>query len=341
MKNIGFIIVFVFISFFVNLVCAQQEKVINNFASRVEVQNFMTHMQQKHNFDREQLEIFFKKYDSNKDVLDKISNPAEKLSWGKYKQLLISKDRINKGKSFLIKHKNILLKAEQQFGVPKEMIAAILGIESFYGEKSGNIPVLQSLATLSFDYPPREKFFKEELEHFLLLIKEEKLDPINTMGSYAGAMSPAQFISSSYRTYAVDFANVGTKDLNNMHNAIGSIANYLHKHGWNREKLIASSAKVISNNAGYVDYIERNVSSPKPKYSLQQLKNIGIESKNKLTNDLNKQVALMEFINEKDKKEYWLGFDNFYVITRYNHNAHYAMAVYQLAVELGLFIKPV
>ena len=218
------------------------------------------------------------------------------------------------------------------------MIVAILGVESFYGEKSGNIPVIQSLATLAFDYPPREKFFKQELEHFLLLIKEEKLDPTNIMGSYAGAMSPAQFISSSYRTYAVDFANIGTKDLNNISNSIGSIANYFYKHGWQKEKPIAYVAK-ITNNAKYVDYIDRNLASPKPQYSLHQLKNIGVETTNRFNNDLDKQVVLMEFVNEKDQKEYWLGFDNFCVITKYNHSVNYAMAVYQLAVQLGLVNK--
>ena len=317
----------------------QKEFKTNNFALREEVQQFIANMRDKHNFDQKHLEILFKQHDTSQEVLRKISNPSEKLSWSKYKQLLISNDRVNKGKVFLAKHHDSLLKAEQQFGVPKEIIVAILGVESFYGAFSGNIPVIQSLATLSFDYPPREKFFKQELEHFLLLTKEEKLDPNNIMGSYAGAMSPAQFISSSYRAYAIDFANIGSKDLNNMLNAIGSIANYFAKHGWQKKQPITHIANLTSkhNNIDYAKYIDRNLASPAPKYSLKELNNIGFKvAKKNLITDLNKQVALMEFINENNKKEYWLGYNNFCVITKYNHSINYAMAVYQLAVKLGL-----
>lgn len=320
----------------------------DNFANREEVKKFMYYMHTKHNFNLQQLEDLFKNYTCNQNVLHKISNPSEKLSWGKYKQLLISKDRIDKGKKFLIKYQDVLLKAEKQYMVPKEIIAAILGVESFYGERSGNIPVIESLATLSFDYPPRKKFFTQELEQFLLLIKEEKLNPNQIMGSYAGAMSPAQFISSSYRNYAVDFANIGSKDLNNMHNAIGSIANYLSKHGWGKNQPIAVIANMPVNhkNKGYknyLKYINQDPASPKPKYLLKQLQVLGIQSKifNKISSDLlNKHVALIEFADSDNEqsKEYWVGFNNFYVITRYNHSINYAMAIYQLAVNLGLKI---
>ena len=273
------------------------------FDRRPEVKQFIVTMVKKHNFEKKQLESLFNKYDTNQEVLQKIANPAEKLSWGQYKKLLISNERINKGKAFLIEYNDVLLKAERQFGVPKELITAILGVESFYGEVIGKFSVLQALATLAFDYPPREKFFRSELEHFLLLTKEEKLNPITTTGSYAGAMSPAQFISSSYRAYAVDFANAGTKDLNNMHNAIGSIANYFHKHGWDKQGKIA--VKTEQNNSIV----------------------------------LPKQTALLEFVAEDDNKEYWLGFNNFNVITKYNNSNNYAMAVYQLAQALGLYTK--
>ena len=336
MKKTNFIILFIIGNILLNVAYAGTERwIANNFAIRPEVQSFITNMQNKHNFDKEQLELLFTQYNTNQEVLKKISNPSEKLSWGKYKKLLMSNSRISQGKTFLINYKDILLKAEQQFGVPKEMIVAILGVESFYGKVSGNIPVIESLATLSFDYPPREKFFKQELEHFLLLTKEERLDPKNIMGSYAGAMSPAQFISSSYRAYAIDFENIGTKDLNNMPNAIGSVANYFYKHGWQGKQPIARAAKIVTNN-NYVEYIDRDLASPKPKHSLQQLKNIGIESSAYKFNDLTKQAILMEFINEGNKKEYWLGFNNFCVITKYNHSVNYAMAVYHLALELGL-----
>ena len=248
-------------------------KNVDNFNKKPEVQKFIVEMVKKYNFEKEQLEILFTKYNTNKEVLEKISSPSESLSWCQYKKLLISNERINKGKIFIEQHKDALLKAEQQFGVPKEIITAILGVESFYGEIVGKFPTLQTLATLAFDYPPREKFFKQELEHFLLLTKEEKLDPVNITGSYAGAMSPAQFISSSYRAYAIDFGNIGTKDLNNMQNAIGSIANYFHKHGWKPNDPITNMVTIGPGNLEYKNFIVSSSdlkSDPKPKYSLQQ-----------------------------------------------------------------------
>lgn len=266
-------------------------------------QNFINSMVKQHNFEKKQLELLLNKYSSNPIIIEKISNPTEKLSWGEYKKLLISDRRINRGKQFLLEHQDVLLKAQRQFGVPKEIIVAILGIESFYGEVTGKYPVLEALITLAFDYPPRAKFFKSELENFLLLTREEHLDPINIMGSYAGAMSPAQFISSSYRAYAVDFAGIGSKDLNNMHNAIGSIANYFNKHGWKNNDKIA------------------------------------IKLNNKKSNKYDNKHAVLEFINEDNNKEHWVGFNNFYVITKYNNSHNYAMAVYLLAKKLGLMLE--
>jgi membrane-bound lytic murein transglycosylase B len=262
-------------------------------------QDFIESMVKQHNFEKKQLELLLNKYSSNPIIIEKISNPTEKLNWGEYKKLLISDRRINRGKQFLLEHQDILLKAQKQFLVPKEIITAILGIESFYGEVTGKYPVLQALVTLAFDYPPRAKFFKSELENFLLLTREEHLDPINIMGSYAGAMSPAQFISSSYRAYAVDFAGIGSKDLNNIHNVIGSIANYFKKHGWKNNDKVA------------------------------------VKLNNKNNNKYNKH-AVLEFITEDNNKEHWVGFNNFYVITKYNNSHNYAMAVYLLAKKLGL-----
>lgn len=267
------------------------------FDTRPEVQEFIINMVKKHNFEQQALVSLFNQYQTNQEILQKITNPSEKLCWGKYKNLLLNKDRIVKGKEFLQQHQSILKKAEERFGVPKEIITAILGVESSYGAITGKFPVVEALATLAFDYPTRQKFFKSELEHFLLLTKEKNLDPTKVTGSYAGAMSPAQFISSSYRAYAVDFTGSGDNDLNNMHNAIGSIANYFNKHGWTKGGKVAVKINKKSNN----------------------------------TNS-----NILEFIHENDKKEYWQAFNNFMVITKYNNSNNYAMAVYQLAKELGL-----
>lgn len=330
----------------------KNQKVHNNFAGRKEVQNFINYMDRKYNFDKKQLNELFLQYNTNQDVLKKISNPAEKLPWEKYKRLLISSERIKKGKDFIVQHEQILTKAEQHFGVPKEIIVAILGVESFYGSVSGDIPVIQSLATLSFDYPPREKFFRQELEQFLLLTREEKLDPHLIKGSYAGAMSPAQFISSSYRAYAIDFVNVGSKDLNNIGNAIGSIANYFFKHGWKAKQPIVDLVN-IDGNSSVLNYLDQNSTTPVLKYTLKELKdNLPIELKhlnnvnmlinennqsknkeNQYSLDVNQPAALMEFISENNNKEYWLGYNNFCVITKYNRSINYAMAVYLLSQQ--------
>lgn len=274
-----------------------QTVVAKTFDTRPEVQEFIINMAKKHNFEEQELMSLFNQYKTNQEILQKIANPSEKLCWGKYKNLLLTRDRVIKGKEFLQQHKNKLQQAEQHFGVPKEVITAILGVESSYGAITGKFPVLEALATLAFDYPARQKFFRSELEHFLLLTKEKNLDPTKITGSYAGAMSPAQFISSSYRAYAVDFSGSGDQDLNNMHNAIGSIANYFNKHGWTKGGKIATKINKKSSN------INNNI---------------------------------LEFIHENNKKEYWQAFNNFIVITKYNNSNNYAMAVYQLAKEFGL-----
>jgi membrane-bound lytic murein transglycosylase B len=315
------------------------ESTANNFTAKSEVQEFISYMNHKHNLDKQDLQRLFTQFSSNQDVLHKISNPSEKLSWEKYRKLLLSPNRVTQGRNFLNNYKEILNTVELQFKVPKELIVAILGVESFYGKSSGNLPVFQSLATLAFDYPPRGKFFKQELENFLLLVKEEKLDPYTMQGSYAGAMSPAQFIPSSYRNYAIDFAKIGTKNLNNMQNAIGSIANYFVKHGWKGGQNVACVAKINNlESTKFRQYLEPSGSKPMVKYSLRQLQQVGVESlaSQNRSHNLDRQVSLMEFINENKRNEYWLGFENFCVITKYNHSVNYALAVYQLAVELGL-----
>lgn len=305
----------------------------SNFSQRKEVQDFIEAVANKHHLEKKQLTHWFNQYESSKDIIQRISKPAEKLSWQQYKKIFLTQKRINAGVQFWKKHQASLNRAEKKFGVPPEIVVSILGVETFYGKQTGRYPVLQALSTLAFDYPPRAKFFKQELENFLVLTHENKLNPLALKGSYAGAMGTPQFIPSSYRSFAIDFANKGSVDLNNTVNAIGSTANYLYAHGYKSNQAIVHQATV---NGEKHEKIKRATSkNSKPTLSLSNLASHGITPNNTTKSKLtNKKLSLIELEGKDKSKEYWLGENNFYVITRYNHSINYAMVVYQLAQSL-------
>jgi len=209
---------------------------------------------------------------------------------------------------------------------------AIIGIETSYGKKTGDFLIIQSLATLAFDYPRRSAFFREELAHFLLLAKEGALDANTTKGSFAGAIGIPQFMPSSYRRFAVDFKKKGKRDLlHDVGDVIGSIANYLNLHGWQRNGPIANKATV--SGKAYQTIAKNKVT--KPHLTMQQLARYSIKlQKPQALRDKTQKANLMVLERSKDFKEYWIGFQNFYVITRYNHSIHYAMAVYHLSQHI-------
>lgn len=309
--------------FFVN---AQSETKVD-YAQREDVKQFVNEMVEQHDFDRAYLENRFsmaKKLDS---VLEAIARPAEKrLTWKQYRPIFVTNKRSNKGKTFMTEHRETLLRAEKEFGVPVEIIAAIIGVETYYGKHTGKYTVFDSLTTLGFDYPPRSKFFKSELKEFLLLSKEENISVDDMTGSYAGAMGMPQFISSSYRHYAVDFDGDGKRDLwNSMPDVIGSVANYFSEHGWQKGESIVHPVSVSNKS------IVKEENELKPYVSIEQLKKSGVELGQNL--DEKTQVTLLKF-DGKRGEEYWAGLNNFYVITRYNHSALYAMAVFQLSEKI-------
>lgn len=299
-----------------------------NYAKRADVQSFIDEMVSKHQFDRKHLVYKFSRARKLENVLESIAKPAERtLTWKQYRPIFIKKKRILLGKKFLREHKAALQRAEDTFGVPKEIIAAIVGVETYYGRYSGKYEVFDSLTTLGFDYPPRAKFFKSELEQLLLLTREENVDIETVRGSYAGAMGMPQFISSSYRHYAVDFDNDGKRDLwENTEDVIGSVANYFKKHGWQKGEPVIHRVKLRKN----IDGIGRN--KLKPNKSVDDYKGLGVEPEVSLPGDA--EATLIE-LEGKDGTEHWIGLKNFYVITRYNHSAMYALAVYQLSQELA------
>ena len=300
-----------------------------NYSERSDVQAFIDEMVEKHGFARETLMSQFASAKRLDGVLEAIAKPAEKvLTWKEYRPIFITAKRISRGNEFLQENRETLMRAEKEFGVPAEIITAIIGVETFYGRLSGKTQVFDSLVTLGFDYPPRARFFRSELEQYLLLTREENVDVRDIQGSYAGAMGMPQFISSSYRHYAVDFDGDGKRDLwNNTVDVIGSVANYFKVHGWEPGGQVVVPARI---NAHMKDEIEETRNNLKPHTLIADMTNNGIYPEVEVDNSLKATLVTLEGDNGK---EYWLGLDNFYVITRYNHSALYAMAVYQLSLE--------
>ena len=261
-------------------------------------------------------------------VLEAMARPAERtLSWAEYRRIFLGERRIDEGAAFWRRHRRVLEEVSARYGVDPAVVVAILGVETFYGRNTGGHRVLDALATLAFDYPPRSPFFRRELEAFLLLAREEGLDPAEPRGSYAGAMGLAQFMPSSYRAYAVDQDGDGHRDLwRNPADAAASVAAYLAGHGWRAgEPVAVRVAAPVREPALPFNRLER------PRLTLGQLAASGMP----LPEGLAAELAAMPLrLEGEEGVEYWLGFANFYAITRYNHSHLYAMAVHQLSEEI-------
>ncbi len=288
-----------------------------------EARKFIDDVATRHKFNRAELKGIFKQIERQDQVIEAMSRPAERvLQWKDYRPIFITDKRIAGGVKFWREHRELLAEVEKKYEVPAEIIVAIIGVETFFGRYKGKHPALASLATLAFDYPPRGKFFRSELEHFLLLAKEEGLDPLAIKGSYAAAMGMPQFISSSYRAYAVDFDGDGQRNLwNNIADVTGSVANYFKRHGWQPGEPIAERV-APSGNA----HQDLHATSLKPNLDDDQLLSAGIQ----ISRPSSGKKSLHKLVG-KEGDELWVGHKNFYVITRYNHSKLYAMAVYQLS----------
>jgi membrane-bound lytic murein transglycosylase B len=291
---------------------------------------FIDKMVREHQFERETIVAVLQQAEQKESILKAIAKPAEKrLDWAKYSDIFLTEKRIKNGKVFLEEYADVFARAEAQFGVPREIIAAIIGVETRYGKNKGSYRVVDALATLGFDYPPRAKFFLSELEQMFLLAREQGFEPLDLVGSYAGAMGYGQFISSSYRHYAVDFDGDGVADiLSNPVDAIGSVANYFKQHKWRSGQAVARRAEFKGEQ--YTSLVNDKL---KPSSTLGELKSEGLQGFADLPDDYSAKIQLLQ---GKAGKEEWVTLHNFYVITRYNHSHLYAMAVYQLAQEFGL-----
>lgn len=288
---------------------------------------FINDMVKKHKFKKSELQALFDQAVLLPEVIERMTKPAEAWPWHRYRNLFIKQERIDQGVEFWRANEEVLRKAENKFGVPAEIIVAIIGVETRYGRLKGKFRLLDSLSTLVVDYPKRSKFFKKELEQMLLLARDEGFKPIEMMGSYAGAMGYPQFIASSYRHYAIDFSGDGVRDLvNNSHDAIGSVASYLSRHGWKEGEPIAAVASV--NGGKYKKLVKKGL---KPKTKFVKLADYGVTSSENFSPKA--KAALIE-LEQKESHEHWVIFNNFYAITRYNHSQLYAMAVYQLAGKI-------
>ena len=296
----------------------------SEFINRPDVQEFIQQMVVKHGFNKKQLIALFDNIKLRKQVIRNINKPLEQETWYKYQLLFVTESRIKEGVKFWNKYAPVLQKAEEVYGIPPGIIVATLGVETKYGQKMGEYRVLDSLANLAFN-SSRSKFFRKELTEFLLLTREQHVNPFSILGSYAGAIGQPQFMPSSYRYYAVNFSKSGTIDL--MHNeidVIGSVANYYKKMGWKPNTPVATPAYMMGN---HYDYLMRNFKG-KP-LTLTELSRLGIIPKNKINPD-DLRAKVIELQNHFSK-EYWLGFHNFDVIKRYNSSNLYAMAVLQLS----------
>jgi membrane-bound lytic murein transglycosylase B len=295
---------------------------------RPDVKEFIAHMSEAYSFKKRTLRKLLKSAEFQPAIVEAMGKPAEKAKlWYEYRPIFITERRIQEGTEFWTAHRQALDQASIRSGVAPEYLAAILGVETFYGRRTGSYRVLDALATLSFDYPAREKFFRDELEQFLLLTRDGRLDPKTVKGSYAGAMGAPQFMPSNYRRYAVDADSNGRIDLwSDWPDVCASVGNYLKEHGWNAGEPVLGEATVAPDKAGELDGRKLVLSE-----TVATLGAKGVSFDSPLPADA---PALLIAADESDGVHWRVGYNNFYVITRYNHSALYAMAVYELATAV-------
>jgi membrane-bound lytic murein transglycosylase B len=300
-----------------------------SYLSRAEVDAYIEELIQQHNFSRPELEEVLAAAERRQDIIDLMRRPAERrLNWHEYSKIFLDEQRIAGGVEFWQQNQATLERAQKEYGVAPEVIVAIIGVETRYGRVTGRHRVVDALMTLAFDYPPRASFFRKELTQFLLLAREEGKNPISLTGSYAGAMGFGQFIPSSYRSYAVDFDQDGVRDIwQNRNDAIGSVANYFSRHGWRGAEQVTLPVQLKAETEQLLSIANQSL---KPTHSIAEMAEMGVIVDGL---DPDARVLLLRLLGG-EKPEYWLGFDDFYVITRYNHSRLYAMAVYQLGQEI-------
>lgn len=288
---------------------------------------FVLEMQVEHGFAPGYVSGLLDAAERKESIIEAISRPAERVRpWHEYRAIFITDKRIAEGVQFMRTHADALARAEREYGVEAEVITAIIGVETSYGGNKGSHRVIDALTTLGFDYPPRAEFFRRQLKAFLVLTREQQMDPLTLKGSYAGAMGYPQFIPSSYQAFAVDFDGDDKVDIwNNPVDAIGSVANYFSEHDWRRGEGVAVPATV--SGEGFAEGVTLG-EGLEARRSVAELQKLGWQPERKLEPGLG--VMVYEF-DAGDHMQHWIGLHNLYVITRYNRSVMYAMVVHQLS----------
>ena len=324
-----------------------------DYSNHPEALDLIDSLVNDHDFERSYVIKVLQSAQKQEKILKSIASPAEfTKTWEEYKKIFIEEKRIVNGKLFLAEYNDLFNRVENEYGVPREIITSILGVETRYGKIKGSYKVLDSLATLGFDFPRRSKFFKSELIQFFQLTRENNLDIYSIQGSYAGAMGYGQFISSSYRAYAVDYDGDGYADLfNSVPDAIASIANYLKVHGWKRNGHVVQKVNLnnVSNLYKHNDNSDKFIplmftEGSTQKYTIKDgdslleialANDLSLKELMILNNITNQDVikAGQQILLTKEKDIYFIGDDNFIAITKYNRSHFYAKAVYDLSLE--------
>jgi len=295
------------------------------------INSFVEEMVAKHQFEPIEIQALMKQARYQQKIIDAISRPAEgTLTWARYRPIFLSGSRAAEGVKFWQENQTVLDQATAKYGVPAEIIVAIIGVETRYGKHAGKYKVIDALSTLAFAYPKRGAFFKRQLEEFLLMSREHNVAAATALGSYAGAMGQPQFIPSSFRAYAVDFDQDGKTDLwDNRADIIGSVAAYFSRHHWRPNAPVAFRTQKLTPESPL--YVKAGRKTAKPNIQVSDLKKAGLVSSD---NEINDTLSTLVHLKGKQGSEFWITLHNFYVITRYNHSNLYAMAVYQLSEEI-------
>jgi membrane-bound lytic murein transglycosylase B len=297
---------------------------------RADIHAFIQEMQSAHGFDGEQLAGWLSQAESSPRIIELISRPAEKVKpWYQYRQIFLTDERIKRGGDFYRDNLAAILSAADTSGVDAEIIAAIIGVETYYGDRPGKNRIIDALSTLAFDYPPRQEFFRRELAKFFELARKQGLDPLTPVGSYAGAMGMPQFMPSSYLAYAEDGDGDGQKDIwENVADVTASVGHYLIHHGWISEATIAVPAQVPPEIAALEAEKALSLNT-----SVGRLRAQGVQFEcGQMADDT---PAVLIHLEGESGPVFWIGFANFHAITRYNRSRMYAMAVFELAVEIN------
>lgn len=319
-------VVLITLAIFLLPLCAKADSDSEAFLENPAVYAYIKQQVITNHFKQEDLINLFKQAKPQPSIITSMKKPMEKKPWYFYRQHFLTEQRIQQGLYFWHKHEKTLAAVEKTYGVPANIIVAIIGVETQYGANKGKYRVMDALSTLAFNYPARANYFKSELTHFLLLTRDQKIHPLSVYGSYAGAIGFPQFMPSSYRHYAVGYVSNDHIDLaNNTDDAIASVGNYLQKNGWQANQPIAVPTQVKSIWHWLL------TQNKKPKRPISHFAEFGLVPSQPIDYDL---PAMLVKLKNEQGNEYWLGLNNFYVITRYNTSSLYAMAVYQLGQKI-------